>query len=211
MTVHCDDHKDFRSMLLGTELHIHTDHNDLTFNNLQTQRVLRWRCFVEEYNPTLHYIPVPKNTITDTFSHLHRKDNDMTPTIDGKNAVPFGVTLSAAVHNTGEEAHYSLIDDHELSQCFFTLPDKECYLNLPHTTIAGSPLNFETLKEKQLEDNELRNWTENFPDRYLHKHLGAVTNMLVYIKPGHGPETQWKIVLPRSMIKNTINWFHLVT
>ena len=114
----------------------------------------------------------------------------MTSTLEGKNAVPIGVPLSVAV-----EAHYSLINDHELSQCFLTLPDEECYLNLPHTTARDRLLNFETIKEKQLEDNKLRNWTENYPDRYLHKHIGAVATMLVYIKPGRVPETQWKITL----------------
>ena len=78
---------EFRTMLLGADITIYTDHKNLTFEKLQTQRVIRWRLFVEEYSPTIKYIEGEKNCIADTLSRLDRKD-DSQPIV-GKDNAPF--------------------------------------------------------------------------------------------------------------------------
>ena len=62
--------KEFRNILLGQELIVHTDHENLTYKNLNSERVMRWRLYIEEYSPQLTYIKGANNIVADALSRL---------------------------------------------------------------------------------------------------------------------------------------------
>ena len=101
---------EFRSMLLGADIHVFTDHKNLTFDSLKTQRVLRWRNKLEEYSPILHYIEGPKNILADNLSRLHRT---ITPAqlAKGKNLVD----TIPDTENEDDQVH--LVDQYLLLWC----------------------------------------------------------------------------------------------
>jgi hypothetical protein len=63
--------KEFQGMLLGANIHVFTDHKNLTFDTLKTQRVLRWHTKIEEFLPMLHFIEAPCNILANNLSRLH--------------------------------------------------------------------------------------------------------------------------------------------
>ena len=54
-------------MLLGAEIHIHTDHKNLTCDNLSSQRVIRWRLYLEDFNPTITHIEGKEKAIGEPY------------------------------------------------------------------------------------------------------------------------------------------------
>jgi hypothetical protein len=54
---------------------VHTDHQNLTHKNFNTERVMQWHLIIEEFGPTMEYIKGPKNIVTDTLSHLEVTSN----------------------------------------------------------------------------------------------------------------------------------------
>jgi len=97
---------EFRSMLFGADLHIHTDHRNLLNVGDSSERRLRWISYVDEYGPTLHYVEGPLNVIAVTLSRLTHNDIDIdSSALVGKKAA------SVVSDSESIAGHSSLIDD----------------------------------------------------------------------------------------------------
>jgi hypothetical protein len=46
--------KELRTILMGQQLIVHADHENLTYKYFNSDCVMRWQLFIEEYSPNLH-------------------------------------------------------------------------------------------------------------------------------------------------------------
>jgi hypothetical protein len=60
--------KEFRNILLGQRIKVHTDHENLTYKTFNSDQVMRWRLYIEEYSPELQYIKGTHNVVADALN-----------------------------------------------------------------------------------------------------------------------------------------------
>ena len=69
--------KEYKKLLLGTNITIFTDHKNLLSNSTVNDRVFRWKQKIQEFGPTLNYIKGHKNIEADTLSQLPITDESI--------------------------------------------------------------------------------------------------------------------------------------
>jgi len=62
--------KEHRNILLGHEIEVFTDHQNLVCKTFNTERVMRWRLLIEEFGPKLTYIKGTHNVVADYLSRM---------------------------------------------------------------------------------------------------------------------------------------------
>ena len=148
-------------MLLGACIHVYTDHNNLTFDNLMTQRVLWWCNKIEEYSPWLHYIEGEKNILANNLSRLLCLPTPSQIT-EGKKLVEPAVALDDEDDDKGffTSCEDSGCLDDDIYNIF------ECYLNLSELPDpAQNPLSFACICEQQQQDKQLLALQAKYPQQ----------------------------------------------
>jgi len=105
--------KEYRTMLFGCcELHIYTDHKNLTHNKLVSKKIMHWRLFIEELHPTFHNVQGSENVMADALScsqSLEGQNMVVQPASPGEIKKPLAPTLFEVLASM----HHSLFSSSE--------------------------------------------------------------------------------------------------
>ena len=187
----------FRTMLLGTEITVYTDHQNHIYDKIRNRRVLNWRLELEDFAPKLVYLPGKYNVLADCFSRL--------PRIEGKDE---------GESSEVESKFHSILDNQELAECFTNFPFDhnsapfDSFVNFPSDNIRN-PMDLKWIQEHQFEDKELNRIHQSNPNQYVTKFIDDYA-MICYRKDPLVPEHEWKICIPSLLLGDMIRWNHVL-
>ena len=213
---------EFHLMLLGSNIHVYTDHKNLTHKLSQyvTQHVLCWRLLLEEYNPTFHYLKGPDNVPADA---LERLPSSIANTLSSTNSsTPAKLPPSPPLEKVTEALRY--IDNLELAECLAEMPLSERQPAGPHNDVVPDLYNdcllfhhdFDPQKNLPFHFATMHHYQQCGPwlqDASKHDHhfytqcLGSL-DIICYCALSAAPSSDWKIALPSNMLGPLIHWYH---
>jgi hypothetical protein len=98
---------EFWLMLLGAELHIHSNHKDIQHIRDSSQHILCWISYVDDYGPGLHCVEGSANVVADTFSRLSWNDTLTSPTVGKKQPADDNNNKESDVDETPVDNYFS--------------------------------------------------------------------------------------------------------
>ena len=103
--------KEYRNILLGQQIKIYIDHKNLTFKNFNTERVMCWQLFLEEFGPNLVYIQGTKNIIANALSQLDLSEKEFSRKVfaSGNQEFPKNYPLSYAQIEHEQQRYWALL------------------------------------------------------------------------------------------------------
>jgi hypothetical protein len=68
--------KEFRDILLGEQVIVHTDHLNIFYGKLSNDRIIRWTLLLEEYGPKYVHIAGNNNKVVYALSRLEKDEDE---------------------------------------------------------------------------------------------------------------------------------------
>jgi hypothetical protein len=216
--------KEFHTMLYGCpKIHIFTDHKNNTFERLQTQCVLQWRLFLDDYSVKFHYIKGNSNTLADALLHLPFDEEQKVyalPSHDNQKHNTWEITTSCQLVLNGDSVHVRPNQNPEdtndiYHQLYWSLDLFQplamendliaCFLHLPMLENIPFILTYAKIAQAQPGDAQLQLLRAQKPNQYTQKLLAPNLSLWCYQKAQDQP---WSIYLPQDMLESAVMWYH---
>jgi hypothetical protein len=176
--------REFRNILLGHKIIVHTDHKNLTYEKCTSDRVMRWRLFLEEYGPEFRYIQGNLNVVADALSRLD-KDEEMS------NEKPKKQLLATFLAYQNINKHEGPMDKFEYAECFGgSIKDQASDYRFP--------MELPYIAEMQKKDKYLEKQVMKKHSKYEE---AVIEKTVVFTYQG-------KIYVPVPLRKEVIAWYH---
>lgn len=185
--------REFRTMLFGGDITVHTDHKNLTYSALNTQQVLRWLQYIEEYGPKFAYVKGADNNIADCLSRLFIVEGKTAPGPCGP-AQSYGLTADddamfiidkltkPATDVLSCDFYSTALEDKVSKDCCREEVVMEAFLNVPMED-GPNPTNYEQIEREQIRQEALRRLPQLDAEQDMMQHFG--TTELVYYQPSY--------------------------
>jgi hypothetical protein len=190
--------KEFRNILLGQKLIVHTDHKNIVYGKLSNDRIVRWRLLLEEYGPEYVHIKGKDNIVADALSRLDITQNNSEHSEDRKaqndheddNETEGQICACALAVLKIDEAHAPILTREEQAYALTRKKqvDEEKFPLLPSL-----------IQREQRKDKKLKEKMKAKPESFKTKQIEGAS--VIVNKEG-------KIAIPESLQDRILHWYH---
>ena len=180
--------KEFRNILLGQDLVVHTDHKNIIHGNLTNSRIARWQLLLEEFGPKYIHIAGKDNVVADALSRMEANFEEANATL--KQEVRSQVCAYTLSHMILDEDMLmpDANDQFEMAYAFGeTDVDNEAF-----------PLHPELIALEQKKDRTLMKSVKKNKEAYV-THIIEDNELIMYNN---------KIVVPYTLRQKIVAWYH---
>ena len=193
--------KAFEGILRGAVTTVHTDHLNLLYQSLPSQRMVRWRLMLEEFAPMFKHVAGVDNDAADALSRL-----DML--IDKRDTINWEPKLKPLRYirdNANTQLCHNFVameyeeDMFDMDDRILSIDDANAYIEEEHTDCEFA-LDVRMFKKHQDDDKELQKRIKRA------QHTTYFTTKVV-----EGVELvhhENRIIVPETLKERVLNWYH---
>jgi putative transposase len=183
--------KEFRNILFGQQIIVHTDHRNILYKKLSSDRIIRWRLLLEEYGPEYVHVSGKDNVVADALSRMEAYSNkDNIETKEDKN--DYALMCACVMSQFTRDESYDTPDpgDPYGMACAFLLESE--------IEEEKFPMNPVLIQREQEKDKKLQQDIQQNVDKYRKRKLEGA-EVITHKK---------LIVIPQSLQKRIVAWYH---